>query len=63
MRAHRHLVLRDVLAPIFEHFHQGDGMCSTVSLMQETNNRFLILKYNVANLGELKFYLASKQQG
>ena len=44
-------------------FTKATAMCSTVSLMQETNNRFLILKYNVANLGELKFYLASKQQG
>jgi len=42
-------------------FTKATTMCSTVALMQETNNRFLILKYNVANLGELKFYLASKQ--
>ena len=35
-------------------------MCATVQIMQEEQNRFLILKYNVANLGELKFYLATK---
>jgi len=28
--------------------------------MQENDNRFLVLKYNVANLGDLKFYLATK---
>lgn len=41
-------------------FTKATGMCSNVQLMQETGNRFLILKYNVANLGELKFYLATK---
>jgi proliferating cell nuclear antigen len=35
-------------------------MCSSVQIMQEDGNRFLILKYNVADLGELKFYLATK---
>jgi hypothetical protein len=35
-------------------------MCASVQIIQETGNRFLILKYNVANLGELKFYLATK---
>ena len=41
-------------------FTKATGMCSTVQIMQEEQNRFLILKYNVANLGELKFYLATK---
>lgn len=41
-------------------FTKASGMCSTVQLIQETGNRFLILKYNVANLGDLKFYLATK---
>jgi proliferating cell nuclear antigen len=35
-------------------------MCASVQIIQENGNRFLILKYNVANLGELKFYLATK---
>jgi proliferating cell nuclear antigen len=41
-------------------FTKATSMCSTVQLMQESNSKFLILKYNVADLGELKFYLASK---
>lgn len=41
-------------------FTKATSMCSTVQIMQEQQNRFLILKYNVANLGELKFYLATK---
>ena len=41
-------------------FTKATSMCSTVQIMQEEQNRFLILKYNVANLGELKFYLASR---
>ena len=41
-------------------FTKATSMCSTVQIMQEEQNRFLILKYNVANLGELIFYLASK---
>jgi len=41
-------------------FTKATGMCSTVQILQEEQNRFLILKYNVANLGELKFYLATK---
>lgn len=41
-------------------FTKSTAMCSTVQIMQEQNNRFLVLKYNVANLGELKFYLATK---
>ena len=41
-------------------FAKATSMCASVQLMQENGNRFLILKYNVANLGELKFYLATK---
>lgn len=41
-------------------FTKATGMCSTVQILQEIENRFLVLKYNVANLGDLKFYLATK---
>ena len=41
-------------------FTKATGMCSNVQLMHEEQNRFLILQYNVANLGEIKFYLATK---
>jgi len=41
-------------------FTKATSMCASVEIMQEESNRFLILKYNVANLGELKFYLATK---
>jgi proliferating cell nuclear antigen len=41
-------------------FTKATSMCASVQIMQEENNRFLILKYNIANLGELKFYLATK---
>jgi len=41
-------------------FTKATSMCASVQIMQETGNKFLILKYNVANLGELKFYLATK---
>ena len=41
-------------------FTKATGMCSSVHIMQEDENRFLVLKYNVANLGDLKFYLATK---
>jgi proliferating cell nuclear antigen len=44
-------------------FTKATGMCSSVHIMQEEDNRFLVLKYNVANLGELKFYLATKVFG
>ena len=40
-------------------FTKATSMCASVQIMQEDGNRFLILKYNVANLGELKFYLAT----
>jgi|TARA_B110000967_G_scaffold209934_1_gene268720 proliferating cell nuclear antigen len=41
-------------------FTKATSMCSTVQLMQEQDSKFLILKYNVADLGDLKFYLAAK---
>jgi len=41
-------------------FTKATGMCASVQIMQEEDNRFLVLRYNVANLGELKFYLATK---
>lgn len=41
-------------------FAKATSMCASIQIIQETGNRFLILKYNVANLGELKFYLATK---
>jgi proliferating cell nuclear antigen len=41
-------------------FTKATSMCANVQIMQEDQNRFLILKYNVANLGELNFYLATK---
>ena len=44
-------------------FTKATGMCASVQIMQEEGNRFLVLKYNVANLGELKFYLATKSSG
>ena len=41
-------------------FTKSTGLCSSVQIMMEKEMRFLILKYSVANLGELKFYLATK---
>ena len=41
-------------------FTKATGMCSNVQICQEDDNRFLILKYNVANLGDLNFFLAKK---
>lgn len=41
-------------------FTRATSMCASVQIMQEEGNRFLILKYNVADLGDLKFYLATK---
>lgn len=41
-------------------FTRATSMCSTIQIMQEQEHKFLILKYNVANLGHLNFYLASK---
>jgi proliferating cell nuclear antigen len=39
-------------------FTKATGMCASVQIVQE--QAFLILQYNVANLGHLKFYLATK---
>lgn len=39
-------------------FTKATGMCASVQVVQE--QAFLILQYNVANLGHLKFYLATK---
>jgi len=41
-------------------FTKATNLSSMTQIMQEEQNRFLILKYNIANLGELKFYLATK---
>jgi proliferating cell nuclear antigen len=41
-------------------FTKATGMCASVQIMQEEDSRFLVLRYSVANLGELKFYLATK---
>ena len=41
-------------------FTKATSMCSSVQILMESEMRFLILKYNIANLGELKFYLATK---
>lgn len=41
-------------------FTKATSMCAMVQILQENENRFLILKYSIANLGELKFYLATK---
>jgi len=42
-------------------FTKATNMCSIVEIMQEVENRFLILKYNIANLGEVFFYVATKE--
>lgn len=42
-------------------FTKATNMCSVVQIMQEQDNRFLILKYNIANLGEVHFYVATKE--
>lgn len=41
-------------------FTKATNMCSIVQIMQEESNRFLILKYNIASLGEIKFYIATR---
>ena len=41
-------------------FTKATAMCSTVQILQEEQNRFIIFRYSVANLGNLNFYLASK---
>lgn len=43
-------------------FTKATSMCSLVQILQEENNRFLLLNYNVANLGTLSFYLATKSE-
>lgn len=41
-------------------FTKATNMCSIVQIQQEEQNKFLILKYNIASLGEVKFYIATK---
>ena len=41
-------------------FTKATSMCANIQIMQEEANRFLVLKYDIANLGVLKFYLATK---
>jgi proliferating cell nuclear antigen len=41
-------------------FTKATMMCATVQIFQQADGHFLTLKYNVANLGELNFYLATK---
>jgi proliferating cell nuclear antigen len=41
-------------------FTKATSMCAMLQLMQEEENRFLVIKYSIANLGELRFYLATK---
>lgn len=41
-------------------FTKATSMCSNMRILQNTESNFLILSYNVANLGYLQFYLASK---
>lgn len=43
-------------------FTKATNMCSFLQLLQEEENKFLLLKYNVANLGSMSFYLASKTE-
>ena len=41
-------------------FTKATGMSSNMQIRQNTDSNFLILHYDVANLGYLNFYLASK---
>jgi proliferating cell nuclear antigen len=41
-------------------FTKATSMCSLVQIYQEKENKFLLIKYKVANLGEISFYLATK---
>ena len=43
-------------------FTKATGMCSSVQLMQDSTqeNMPIIFRYTIANLGEIKFYLAPK---
>lgn len=43
-------------------FTKATSMCTFLQLFQEQNNKFLMIKYNIANLGSLSFYLASKAE-
>ena len=46
-------------------FTRATSLCSSVQLMQhdDDDNMPIVLRYTVANLGELKFYLAPKVDG
>jgi proliferating cell nuclear antigen len=42
-------------------FTKATGMCSSVQLMQDTeNDGVIVFRYSIANLGDMKFYLAAK---
>jgi proliferating cell nuclear antigen len=41
-------------------FTRATSLCASVQLMQHSENMPIVFRYNVANLGELKFYLAPK---
>ncbi len=41
-------------------FTKSTSMSSNIQILQESQNRFLILKYGVADLGDLRFFLATK---
>lgn len=41
-------------------FSKAATMCASVQICQEEQNRFLVLQYRVASLGQLSFYLATK---
>ena len=45
-------------------FTKATGMCSSVQILQTSDNPEMpiILKYSVANLGDIKFYLAPKTE-
>jgi proliferating cell nuclear antigen len=46
-------------------FTRATSLCSSVQLMQhdDDDNMPIVFRYTVANLGELKFYLAPKVDG
>ncbi len=41
-------------------FTKATGLCANMQLMQDTENKFLVIRYNVADLGFVNFYLATK---
>ena len=43
-------------------FTKATGMCANVQIMMESDIKFFVLHYNVANLVEVKFYLATKAE-